>query len=209
MAAEIDCGGVLIMRWRRLLVAALAVVALVTACGGSEPDLTAATIPDDASAASVHIQEDGEVHVHTGDEASDDLPGNGEMNHDMGDMSAAEDAAHDHAATREVAAGSAVPTVALEVTPDPASGWNVQIALGNFRLAPERASTDHVEGEGHMHMYIDGAKVNRLYGLWYHLGHLEPGEREIRVELSANDHATLTHNGEPIDATVIVTVPAS
>ena len=97
MAAEIDCVGLLTIRWRRLLVAALAVVALVTACGGSEPDLTAATIPDDASATSVHIHEDGGVHVHTGVERSDDLPGTGEMNHDMGDMSAGDDAAHDHA----------------------------------------------------------------------------------------------------------------
>ncbi len=183
------------MRWRRLLVPAMATAALVSACGGSEPDLTAATIPTDAPATSVHIHDDGEIHIHDEESSGGSLDD--------------PDAGHDHSTTREVAADGPAPMVALEVTADPSSGWNVQISLENFRLAPERASTEHIEGEGHLHLYVDGVKINRLYGLWYHLSGLEPGEREVRVELSANDHATLTHNGAPIDNTVTVTVPAS
>ncbi|WP_419945984.1 hypothetical protein [Candidatus Poriferisodalis sp.] len=52
-------------------------------------------------------------------------------------------------------------------------------------------------------------KITRLFGPWYHLGQLEPGAREIRVELSANDHSAMTHEGDIIDDTVTVTVPAS
>ncbi len=198
-------------RWPRLFTFLMAVAGLAIACGGNEPDLTAPTVPAEAPTTSVHVHDDGEVHVHT-NEATDDES----ASHDMSsmvemssDISTDEHGGHDHSATREVAADGAVPTVSLEVTPDPSSGWNVQVTLGNFHLAPERASTEHVEGEGHMHIYVDGVKINRLYGLWYHLGNLEPGEREVRVELSANDHATLTHNGNPIDATVMVDVPSS
>ncbi len=115
-------------------------------------------------------------------------------------------AGHDHGATRE-AAGN--PSVSLEVIDGPASGWNVHVTLAGFRLAPERVSTDHVDGEGHMHLYVDGEKVARLYGLWHHLDHLEPGDHEVRVELSANDHATLTRNGEPISDAVVVSVPGA
>ncbi|MXV88461.1 MAG: hypothetical protein F4117_09145 [Acidimicrobiales bacterium] len=179
-------------RWR-LLVATSAAAVLVPACGGAEPDLTAATIPTAAPATSVHIHDDGEIHVHNAESSGGPLDD--------------PDAGHDHSTTREVAADGPVPMVALEVTPDPSSGWNVRISLENFRLAPERASTEHVEGEGHLHLYVDDMKINRLYGLWYHLSGLEPGEREVRVELSANDHATLTHNGAAIDDTVTVTVP--
>lgn len=193
-------------RWRRFILLLITASALVTACGSNETDLTAATVPTETPTTSVHIHDDGEVHVHTGETSGDAI-----STHDMSEMddtSSDGDTGHDHSATREIADGSAVPQLALEVTPDPSSGWNVQVTMENFRLAPERASTEHVEGEGHMHIYVDGVKINRLYGLWYHLGHLEPGEREVRVELSANDHTTLTHDGNPIDAIVILDVPS-
>ncbi|WP_428117766.1 cupredoxin domain-containing protein [Candidatus Poriferisodalis sp.] len=110
---------------------------------------------------------------------------------------------HDHNATRE-AAGD--PSVSLEVLVDPMSGWNLHVTVDGFRLAPERASTGHVDGEGHMHLYVDGNKVGRLYGLWHHIGHLKPGDHEVRIELSSNDHATLTRDGEAISAAVVVSV---
>lgn len=191
------------MRWQRLPIAILATSALVAACGGSEPDLTAATIPTDAPTTSVHIHEDGEVHVHTGETADGE-----HMDHDMGDMSG-DHSGHDHSATREIAVDLPVPTIAVEVLTDPMDGWNLHVAVENFRLAPENVSTDHVDGEGHMHLYIDGVKITRLFGPWYHLGQLEPGEREIRVELSSNDHSAMTYEGDIIDDTVTVNVPAS
>lgn len=115
--------------------------------------------------------------------------------------------AHDHDDVQEVAADAPAPTVAIEMLEDPMAGWNLRIDLTDFRLAPERVSTAHVEGEGHMHLYIDGVKVTRLYERWHHLGVLEPGSHEVRVELSANNHATLTVQGSPIEASVVVEVP--
>ncbi len=113
---------------------------------------------------------------------------------------------HDHADQREVDAASA-PTLVIEVLEDRTSGWNLHATLTDFTLAPQRVSTDHVDGEGHMHVYVDGVKLGRVYGEWFHLGQLDPGDRHIRVELSGNDHAQLTLDGEPIEAEAMVAVP--
>ena len=115
---------------------------------------------------------------------------------------------HSHATAEPVEAGSfqPVPTVSLEVTEDPKSGWNLHATIDGHEMTPEAASTEAVEGEGHAHIYVDGEKLTRLYGDWYYLGELESGEREIRVELSANDHSPLAVNGEIVDDTVAIEV---
>ena len=155
---------------------------LVVACGDSDSTTSA-----DSPTTTSHSDD----HEHSDDEHSDD-------EHD--------DHGHGHADEREVDAADA-PTVAIEVLADPTSGWNLHATLTNFRLAPENVSTDHVDGEGHMHVYVDGVKLGRIYGEWFHLGQLEPGDRHIRVELSSNDHAQLTVDGEPIEVEAMVTVP--
>jgi len=62
---------------------------------------------------------------------------------------------HDHDTPIEVAAENA-PEIELGVYEDPMAGHNLHISLTNFELAPQHASTEHVEGEGHMHLYVDG-----------------------------------------------------
>ena len=114
-------------------------------------------------------------------------------------------APHRHAEALEVT-WSPVPTVSVEVLEDPMAGWNLHATVTGHRLAPENVSTAPVDGEGHLHLYVDGVKVTRLYGEWFALGELDPGEHEIRVELSANDHSPLAVDGEVIDATATVTV---
>jgi len=115
-------------------------------------------------------------------------------------------AAASHHGTREVGAGTELPGVALEVVEDPVEGWNLRITLSNFRLAPERVSTAHMPGEGHLHLLVDGKKVTRIYGQWHHIGELEPGEHELRVELSSNDHSLLAVDGDIIHATATIIV---
>lgn len=133
----------------------------------------------------------------------------------VGDNTAGVDASGDaashsgHGGAQEVAADSPIPTVEIEVLKDPMTGWNLHIETTNYTLAPERVSTEHVEGEGHMHLYINGEKISRIYGYWHDLGELPPGEHEIRVSLSTNSHAYLTLNGQRIEDTEIVSVPPS
>ena len=118
--------------------------------------------------------------------------------------SAANGSQHDHGSSVEVADGEPVPTIAIEVTEDPVEGWNLQVLTTDFEIVPENVSTAHIDGQGHMHLYIDGEKVSRLYGEWHHIGPLAPGEHEVRVELSANDHSAMAVDGEIIDTTAVV-----
>ncbi|MGK7891625.1 MAG: hypothetical protein AB4042_20030 [Leptolyngbyaceae cyanobacterium] len=101
-----------------------------------------------------------------------------------------------------------VPQVMLVVQPDARRGWNVQVQTENFIFAPERVNQENRPNEGHAHLYVDGQKVARLYGNWYHLGNLEPGIREIRVSLHANGHEAWSYEGEAIAHSVTVNVPA-
>ena len=121
-----------------------------------------------------------------------------------GDTAAANGEHHDHGSSVEVAEGVPVPTIAIEVTEDPVEGWNLRVVTTDFQIVPENVSTAHIDGEGHMHIYIDGEKVSRLYGEWHHIGPLAPGEHEVRVELSANDHSAMAVDGEVIDATAVI-----
>ncbi len=119
------------------------------------------------------------------------------------DTTAANGEHHDHGSVVEVAEGVPVPTIAIDISEDPVEGWNLQVLTTDFRIVPENVSTAHIDGEGHMHLYIDGEKVSRLYGEWHHIGPLAPGEHEVRVELSANDHSAMAVDGEVIDATAV------
>ena len=111
---------------------------------------------------------------------------------------------HDHGSSVEVAEGLPVPAIEIDVSEDPVEGWNLRVLTTAFEIVPENVSTAHVDGEGHMHLYIDGEKVSRLYGQWHHIGPLAPGEHEVRVELSANDHSAMAVDGDIIDATTVI-----
>jgi hypothetical protein len=109
-----------------------------------------------------------------------------------------------HEETLEVAARTEAPELELLVSRDPASGWNVKIDVTRFRFAPEHASLAHQEGEGHAHLYVNGAKVARIYAPWFHLASLPRGKVTVDVALYANDHRGLTVEGEPLMRSVVV-----
>lgn len=113
---------------------------------------------------------------------------------------------HMHGTPREVPVGVAAPSVDISVTPDPKAGWNLRVETTDFRWAPERASTEHVWGEGHAHLYVDGTKVGRLYGEHYHLSGLDVGTHQVRVALSWNDHIDISSGGRLVEDTETVVV---
>ena len=174
----------------RLLGALLTLILLAAACGdsGSDDDHT----HDDADQADTHTHDDADqADTHTHDDA------------DQADTQG-HDSHGDHATFQELAEGVPLPTIAIEVAEDSREGWNLRIRTTDFRIVPENVSTAHVDGEGHMHLYIDGEKVSRIYGEWHHIGWLQPGEHEIRVELSSNNHSALAVSGDIIDATATI-----
>ena len=98
------------------------------------------------------------------------------------------------------------PTLSLAVEPDPVSGWNLHAMTENFRFSPETSGLAPAPGEGHGHLYVNGDKIARLYGPWFHIGQLPKGEAEITVTLNTNDHQTIAVSGSPLEARLTVTV---
>ena len=116
---------------------------------------------------------------------------------------------HLHAEGHEVPEGMSAPTVQLSAAPSSGGGWDLYVQVTDFRFAPEQASAEHIDGEGHMHIYVDGEKIGRVFGSAHHIAGLASGEHAIRVELSSNDHSPITVNGHFIEDTVIVTAEAA
>ncbi|MGI9602314.1 MAG: hypothetical protein ACR2QE_10545 [Acidimicrobiales bacterium] len=167
----------------RLAAVAAALVLLLAACGSDDPETGT-----DGSGSTDSAAQDGTAVPGTDETSPETTHGHdGEMT-DVSDLDPA-------------------PSLELEVLVDDVGGFNVHAVPANHDLAPEAASTEHVAGEGHMHLYVDGEKVSRFYNEWLHVGDLEPGDHEFRVELSANDHTVLAVDGVMVDQTVTVTQP--
>jgi hypothetical protein len=115
---------------------------------------------------------------------------------------------HSHGSL-DIPANAPVPTVDLVIHPDAQQGWNLEVQVTNFAFAPERVNQSSVTTEGHAHLFINGEKITRLYGGWYYLAPLPPGEYEVSVVLNANTHEDLVHNGQVIRDVEILTVPPS
>lgn len=116
---------------------------------------------------------------------------------------------HDHGAMEPfvIPDGEPVPTVELTVKPDPVAGWNVQVQTENFRFAPEELDSPGDWNAGHAHLYLGDKKVARLYGPWFHLTGVEPGDHQLRVTLNTNDHKDLKAGDGVVEAIAQFTVP--
>jgi hypothetical protein len=112
-----------------------------------------------------------------------------------------------HEIAQEVA-----PQATLKIEKDPTGGFNVQVKTKNFLWRPEMASMQHVPGEGHAHVYLDGRKIMRIYNEWFHLNTYQfstrSGEQLLSIEFVGNDHAPYTIQGLPVGVEQIVDVPS-
>jgi len=109
---------------------------------------------------------------------------------------------HAHGDALMLDPGDTAPTLELDLIPDPVAGWNLHVKTSNFVFAVERAGGEHVPGEGHAHIYVNGTKVARAYGAWFHLETLPAGDVEIEVTLNSNDHRSLMVGDRPVSAVV-------
>ncbi|WP_202079861.1 hypothetical protein [Caldalkalibacillus salinus] len=91
--------------------------------------------------------------------------------------------------------------VAYEVVDDT---LNLQFQLQNVDLSLEQMDQDDQMGQGHIHLYIDGEKVSKIFETTYTWEGLEPGHHEVKVELAHNNH-------EPygVEETFSINVPAT
>lgn len=106
--------------------------------------------------------------------------------------------AHSHE-TVPIPAGEQIPSIEGSVKIDHSGSWLLHIKTDDFKYAPEKAGLNEVNySEGHAHLFVNGEKINRLYGNYYNLGELEPGTHHIKVTLNANNHGTYTVDGQEI-----------
>lgn len=108
----------------------------------------------------------------------------------------------------DVSSWSSVPSVTIVLHPDSMSGYNLEIVPVNFRFAPEHVNGAVVPNEGHTHLMVNGTKLARVYGPWFHIGkeHFATGTNEVLVTLNANDHSDLVAGGVRIEAKQSVTI---
>ncbi len=122
--------------------------------------------------------------------------------------SAAMQMMHEHKPI-DVSTWPSVPSVSIVAHPDAMAGWNLEIKTTNFRFAPEHASGVVLPSEGHAHLMVDGKKIARVYGNWFHLpkeAALTSGAHEVHITLNANDHSDLAVNGSIVGAKTTIVV---
>lgn len=124
---------------------------------------------------------------------------------DFSEQSESHDHSHIHS-SYEVPGNAPKPAITnLSITKDSKSGWNLSLETDNFTFTPENVGSDHVEGEGHAHVYVDGKKITRIYSSDFYLGELSEGTHTVRVTLNTNDHMDYSINGNVVEASQEVT----
>lgn len=126
----------------------------------------------------------------------------------VGTLLPAEDGAGHH--LREVAAEGA-PQVRLTARPDSEDGWNLQLAVSNFRFTPDSTGGAALPGAGHAHLELDGRELARVYGPWFHLpaAQVPEGAHTLTVRLYGDDHTAWAVAGKAVEASVPLTGGAS
>ncbi|MGI5448951.1 hypothetical protein ACQEVM_24930 [Streptomyces sp. CA-243310] len=99
------------------------------------------------------------------------------------------------------------PEVRLATRPDSEDGWNLQLVVKNFRFTPDSVGGAALPGEGHAHLELDGRKLARVYGPWYHLpaAQVPEGAHTLTVRLYADDHTAWAVGGKAVEGTVELT----
>lgn len=124
------------------------------------------------------------------------------MTHEMApDM--AQGMTHGHEDMLNLEDEATSPALTVELIKDSSSGWNLHLLVSNFVFAPENAGQPHVPGQGHAHVYVNGAKIARLYGKWMHIPMLPEGA-SVEVTLNSNDHRVLAIGDRPIKASAAI-----
>jgi hypothetical protein len=104
---------------------------------------------------------------------------------------------------QKVQAEQPLPDVSVALIPDGPGAWNMRLDVDNFVFTPEMADQHHVAGTGHAHVFINGLKLARVYGPWFHLGAL-PAGTEVSVTLNSNDHRAFAVEDNVIQSMAVV-----
>ncbi len=98
-----------------------------------------------------------------------------------------------------------IPSLHINLEEDKKSGLNIKVDFKNFILSPEHVSMEDKSNEGHMHLFVNGYKVARVYSEWFHIddSYLQVGENDITVTLNTNQHNVWTlKDGTPVQESI-------
>lgn len=115
---------------------------------------------------------------------------------------------HEHSGAEVVEWEGPLPQIEVVVEATAGSGLVARAVLDGFTLTSPEV-TEHVPGEGHLHVLIDGQPYLMLYEPEVELPDLEPGVHEIRMTLSRNDHLDYGLEGVAIGASAHLEVPGT
>lgn len=187
-------------KFLRLLGALFAVALVASACGGETETVAADTIEEAIVSEdnTPETTEDEEVEAieeevlepveDEGTEAIDE-----EASHD-------DEGSHSHDNVLEVNADGPIPEVTIELAESDEPGvFDLVVSLTNFTITEENLDGEPIDNEGHLHLYLDGRRVERFFGLNHQVS-VPEGEHLVEVELSANDHSPYAIEGVPIRA---------
>lgn len=111
------------------------------------------------------------------------------------------------------------PQISLQIAKDAMSGYNLHIKLTHYAMTPPPAdvqsmqalmsasiSTQDNVAEGHAHLYINGDKIQRVYGRDIHLPEVlfKAGVNMITVTLNNHGHMFWTFDDKQVLATVYI-----
>ena len=96
----------------------------------------------------------------------------------------------------------AVPTITAKLERDPVSGFNLNLETRNFTFAPELSGLKHKDGMGHAHLYVDGQKIARLYGNWFHISEIPKDAKSLEITLNSNNHRPFFVNNSIISSII-------
>jgi hypothetical protein len=183
------------MKWTtlRLLGALFALTLVAAACGSDTTDTATAAAETEADDAMDDNDMDDDA-MDAMDDEHDDHEMEDEHEHDDHET----DDEHDHASMIDVDTTLPIPEVAITLTPTETAGeFDLRVIIANFTITPENVDGDPVDNEGHMHLLMDGEKVDRFYDLERTIS-VPEGEHLVEVELNANNHAVYAVDGAPI-----------
>lgn len=106
----------------------------------------------------------------------------------------------------------------LAIATDTMSGYNLSVITENYQLSPPpeklnmqalmKVSINAETGflQGHAHLYINGDKIQRIYGQHLHLPEswFKQGTNSVSVTINNHDHRYWTQSGTKVLATIIL-----
>lgn len=111
------------------------------------------------------------------------------------------------------------PALSLTLSKDTMSGYNLQVAIQNYELMPPPSNIVSMADlmsvaitketgfiEGHAHLYINGIKIQRVYGLNVHLPvkHFKEGVNTVSVTLNNHGHMYWTIDDKKVVSTLYI-----